>query len=187
VAVPLYGQFNINNVLAAIAVAQGQSLDFSQIQQGLRSFPGVKQRFDICTSPRSSITVVNDYAHHPTEVAATLAAARQHFSGRLLAVYRPHTYSRTKELLQDYDAAFVDADKVYLAEIESAREQGLDQSVSSQDIVNRLTQPAIFQPDRQLLLDQLKAELKPGDTVVVMTVSGYQNLAQELAAAIEGC
>jgi UDP-N-acetylmuramate--alanine ligase len=181
-AVPLYGRHNVLNALAATAVALGEGLTIEQIIAGAALFRGAYRRFNLLTEPDATVTVVDDYAHHPTEVSTTLEAARLHFAGRrVVAVFRPHTYSRTSTLLRDYQHAFGSADLVYITDIEAAREHGRDHTVSGLHITEALPMPALYAPDRADLVRRIKLDTKPGDVVVCMSVSGYEGLAEELA------
>jgi len=181
-AVGLYGHHNVLNALAAVAVALGEGLSMEQVTAGAASFRGAFRRFQILTPKNSAITVADDYAHHSTEVRVTLEAAKLHFAGRrIVAVFRPHTYSRIKALLPEYQEAFGAADVVYITDIEAAREAGANTDVRAQDIIKNLKVPAHFIADREKLADRIESDAKPGDVIVCMTVSGYQNLANELA------
>jgi UDP-N-acetylmuramate--alanine ligase len=186
VAVPLYGKHNVLNVLAATAVALGEGLTMEQIIAGAANFRGAYRRFNLLTEPEATVTVVDDYAHHPTEVATTLEAAKLHFAGRrIVAVFRPHTYSRTAALLEEYRRSFDSADLVYITDIEAAREAGHNPSgVSGLDITKALSSAALYTPDRADLIRRIKLDSKPGDVVVCMSVSGHNNLAEELAQAL---
>lgn len=185
IAVPLYGKHNVLNVLAATAVARQEGLAPDQIIAGAATFKGAYRRFNLINQPDASITVIDDYAHHPTEVNTTLEAARLHFAGRrIIAVFRPHTYSRTSALLREYQNAFGSADLVYLTDIEAAREQGSDHTVSSLDITKALPMPALFVPGRADLVARIRRDAKPGDVIVCMSVSGYDNLAADLAETL---
>ncbi len=185
ITVPLYGKHNITNALAAVIVALEEGLTMEQIIAGAGTFRGAYRRFQILTSSDATITVIDDYAHHPTEVATTLEAARLHFPGRrIVAVFRPHTYSRTQALLTEYHRAFGSADLAYITDIEGAREQGKTHSVSGLDVAKGLAIPTKFTTDRSELAAQIRAAAEPGDVVVCMTVSGYENLAGELASGL---
>ena len=118
-------------------MARTEGLSREQICDGLASFQGSMRRFQVQSAPGAAITIIDDYAHHPTAAVATIEAARQHFPGRrLIAVYRPHTYSRTLSLLPEYRAAFAGADLTYITDIEGAREAHLEASISGRDIVD---------------------------------------------------
>ena len=182
IEVPLYGEHNVLNSLAALAICLQQGVSFEQLQAGARTFLGASRRFERVSAPQAGVTVIDDYAHHPTEVAATLAAAKQHFNGRVYAVFQPHTYSRTQSLLKEYQSCFADAYKAYVVDIEGAREATVSSEVTAQSLA---TEPNVtYMPDRAELLQAIKLDAKPGDVVVCMTVNGYQQIAQELNSII---
>ena len=183
--VPLYGRHNINNALSAIAVAKNENLPVDQIQAGFVGFKGAARRFQIVSAPVSDVIVVDDYAHHPTEIATTIEAAKLHFDRRVIAVIRPHTYSRTKELLQEHRKAAGRADVAFITDIEGARETGFEATVSGGDIAKNNGQSIYYEPDRTKLVERIVAEAQPGDIVLSMTVSGYDDLAEELATRLK--
>lgn len=121
--VPVYGEHNVLNALAVIAVCQMEGFNAEDIAKHIATFPGVKRRFSI--TQVGELTVIDDYAHHPSEIRATIDAARQRFpEKKIVAVFQPHTYSRTEALLSDFADALNLADEVYLSPIfSSAREQ----------------------------------------------------------------
>ena len=124
IAVQLFGKHNVLNTLAATIVALEEGLTYTQIVDGAATFRGTYRRFNVLTPPDAPMTIVDDYAHHPTEVATNIEAARLHFPGRrVVVVFRPHTYSRTKALLGDYIRVLDAADLVYVTDIEGARER----------------------------------------------------------------
>ncbi len=176
-SVSLYGRHNVLNALAATAVALGEGLSWSELVRGASGFKGASRRFELASKPGAHITVIDDYAHHPTEVATTINAVKLHFPGRVIAVFRPHTYSRTKGLLKEYQAAFNEADAAYIGEIEGAREA--EQTVSGADIAT--ASHVHYQPDRSKLIDEVIAEAQSGDVILCMSVNGYDDLAGELA------
>jgi UDP-N-acetylmuramate--alanine ligase len=185
-AVSLYGRHNVYNSLAAIAVAVGEGVTNEQIQMGLASFSGASRRFEVVSAPQAAVTVIDDYAHHPTEIAATIAAVQEHFGRRVVAVVRPHTYSRVKELLPEYRRAVAKADLAFVTDIESAREHTAAATVSGADIARDNAKHVVFEPDRPRLLERLGKAIKPGDIVLCMTVGGYDGLAAELARLTSG-
>ncbi len=120
------GQHNIKNALAAIVVADMFGLEAEPVARALRTFRGTARRFEI-KGEASGVTVVDDYAHHPTEVRATLAAARAHYGQRRIVAYvQPHTYSRTLALIDEWPAAFADADVVLVGAVYASRERDVD-------------------------------------------------------------
>ncbi len=125
VDLPLPGRHNVANALAAVAVGQAMNLGFEEIARGLASFTGVHRRFERLGSWRGA-TVVDDYAHHPTEVAATLEAARQSYpEGRIHAVFQPHLYTRTRDLAEEFGRSLLAADRALVTDIYASREAPL--------------------------------------------------------------
>lgn len=176
--VPLYGAHNVSNATAALAVCLSQGISIEDLQAGARTFLGASRRFERVSAPQDQITVVDDYAHHPTEVAATLAAARQHFTGKIYAVFQPHTYSRTQSLLKEYQACFNDADAAYIVDIEGAREAGVSADITSEALVTESN--VHYAANRDQLIHNLKESMDPGDVLLSMSVNGYQGFAQEM-------
>ena len=183
IAVPLYGRHNVLNTLAAITAVLQQGLSFTQVLVGLASFKGAYRRFNIVSKPEAAVTVIDDYAHHPTEVVTNIEAVKLHFKHRrVIVIFRPHTYSRTKALLQEYQAAFKDADRVFITDIEGAREVGAEQIVSGNDIVQPIGSHASYEPDRSELIEHVKAVAKAGDVTLCLSVSGHKDLAANIAS-----
>jgi UDP-N-acetylmuramate--alanine ligase len=183
VAFPLFGKHNVLNALAATAAVLKEGLSLNDVIRASQTFKGAYRRFQILTPPDAKVVVIDDYAHHPTEVAATLTAAKLHFGDRrLIAVFRPHTYSRTAALLNGYRTAFSAADVVYVTDIEGAREAEVPAGrVNGQDVATQVGPKARYVTDRAQLAQDLVMSTRSGDIVVCMTVSGYQDLAGNLA------
>ena len=192
-SVPLYGEHNVLNAVASAVVALREGLSFEAVAEGFASFKGASRRFELVSKPDAGITVVDDYAHHPTEARTTIRAAKLHYPDRrVIAVYQPHTYSRTEQLLGEYATAFGDADKGFITVIEGAREQGTAGSVSGADIVKAAKQGGApghadlrYVEDRGELLDAVAKEARDGDVILSMTVSGNDLFAQELVRRLE--
>jgi UDP-N-acetylmuramate--alanine ligase len=177
------GLHNVVNSLAALVAADQLGVPFSQAQDALAAFRGMLRRFEI-KGEVSGVTVVDDYGHHPTEIRATLAAARARFPGhRVWAVFQPHTYSRVKALLDDFAGAFVDADRVIVTAIYASREHDT-LGVSSADIVERLC--AGRHRDVRLIeeLDEaalfLLANVRPGDVVITLSAGDGNRVGEKL-------
>ncbi len=125
---PMVGAHNVQNALAAIAIAREMGIADDLIRRGLASFSGVKRRFSV-TGTEGGISVVDDYGHHPVEIAAVLAAARASTGGNVIAVVQPHRYSRLQSLFEDFCTCFNDADTVIVADVYAAGEapiEGID-------------------------------------------------------------
>jgi UDP-N-acetylmuramate--L-alanine ligase len=187
VQLSLPGWHNALNATAALILADAVGAPLDACVAAGATFKGASRRFEILGSA-DGVTVVDDYAHHPTEVAATVSAGLQRFpQGRLLVVYVPHTYSRTLTLLDDYATVFSGAHLVLLGPIEPARERHLADTVSSGDVAN-LVQGVddvrvVNGSDETLRI--LVAEAQPGDAVLCLSVRGFDNLAARILSALE--
>jgi UDP-N-acetylmuramate--alanine ligase len=155
----LPGRHNVSNALAVLAVANCLGMDLEQVLAVLPRFHGVRRRFEVKGQSRG-VVVIDDYAHHPSEIKATLAAARRRYGRRTLWVFfQPHTYSRTKALLADFAASFDDADHVLISEIYAAREKDT-LGVTARDLVQ-----AMDHPDAS---EYLRGVLRPGDVLLTL-------------------
>jgi UDP-N-acetylmuramate--alanine ligase len=184
-AVP--GIHNVKNALAALVVADHLGISWSRAAGTLSHFTGVGRRFEE-KGQVGDILVVDDYAHHPTEIRATLAAARARYPGRAIwAVFQPHTYSRTRALLDDFARAFADADHVLLVDIFAAREQD-DGSIHSRDILARMSHPdAHYVGGLAEAADFLGRHLRAGDVLITLGAGdGYRIGEMVLKQAARG-
>jgi len=181
------GRHNVANALAVLAVGLEEGLEFEALTAGLAGFGGVERRFDVLGEP-GGVLVVDDYAHHPTEVRATLAAARGALARPLTVVFQPHLYSRTQLLLDDFARAFGDADKVIVAEVYGAREAPIPGVTGGllADRINELDpgKRAQYAPDRTRLLETLAAAVRPGDVVLTMGAGDIREFGETLVAAL---
>ncbi len=164
----LPGEHNVLNSLAALAVADWAGVPFNDARNALVDYRGAGRRFEV-VGEAGGVTWVDDYAHHPTEIRATLAAARRRFAGHTLWVmFQPHTYSRTRALLADFAAAFDDADHVVIVDIYRSRETP-DPSISAADIVRRMSHAdARYVPALDDAADYLCERLRPGDVLLTL-------------------
>jgi len=181
------GVHNALNATAAILMARELGSDLESCRRACATFRGPARRFEILGTFRG-VTVVDDYAHHPTECAAALAAARRRWSDRrIIAVHTPHTYSRTKALLADYRDVFSDADQLILGPIEAARERGQAATVSSQDVLTTVAAPGdkVVVASAAEAIAKIDAESREGDVVVVLSLGGFDKIASRLASALE--
>jgi UDP-N-acetylmuramate--alanine ligase len=164
----LPGEHNVLNSLAALAVADLLGVEFNTARNALAEFRGAGRRFEV-KGEAGGVTVVDDYAHHPTEIRATLAAARQRFAGRpVWVMFQPHTYSRTRTLLDAFAASFADADHVVIVDIFRSREAE-DPAISAADIVRKMSHPdARHIPGLSDAAEYLVAHLQPGDVLLTL-------------------
>jgi UDP-N-acetylmuramate--alanine ligase len=171
VEIPMLGLHNVKNALAAIAVSLELEIAFPVAAQALGSFSGVIRRFER-KGERDGIVVVDDYAHHPTETAGTLAAARQAFPGRRLAVlFQPHLYSRTRDHAQNFGRAFMAADLLVVMPVYGSREAplpGVTGALVTDAAIARGHRAAHFVAEREAVLSTLREQLVPGDVLVTM-------------------
>jgi UDP-N-acetylmuramate--alanine ligase len=176
-AVP--GLHNLLNALAAATAAHWCGVPFAQAFEALAHYTGVARRFEL-KGESAGITIIDDYAHHPSEIMATLAGARQRYPGRRIwAIFQPHTFSRTRNLLQAMSQSFADADRVIVTDIFAAREQD-DGQVSAAALVAASTHHAIrYIPTLESAAAALYQEVQPGDVVITLG-AGNSNRVGEL-------
>ena len=165
------GRHNMLNATAAVAVADVLGLDIVAAAEALSTFAGVKRRFTHVADV-DGITVVDDYGHHPTEVAATLSAAAGLDYDRVVVVFQPHRYSRTKALAEQFGGAFGDADVLYVMDVFSAGEMPIP-GISGKTVANAVAKSGKnaevnYVPNRRDLISRLVAEVKPGDLLITM-------------------
>jgi UDP-N-acetylmuramate--alanine ligase len=189
----LLGQHNLSNALAAIAVGRQLGLEFSIIAKALAEFEGAKRRFEH-RGCFNDILFVDDYAHHPSEIRATLAAARlrmqdsvlntQPHLQRIVAIFQPHRYSRTHAFLQDFAQCFTDADVVVLTEIYSAGEPNLwdigGQKVA--DLIGNYHPQVLYQPSNDAVKEGLVKILQPGDLAIFLGAGNLNKIIPEVMA-----
>jgi len=162
------GIFNVYNALATIAVAREVDMDFQAIADGLKTFVGVHRRLEVKGTVRE-VTVVDDYGHHPTEIRATLAAARHVWKGRLIVIFQPHRYTRTKALFQEFIEAFPDADILILTDIYAASEApipGVHAEILAAAIREHGSKEVLYIADFNDITDKLLAIARPGDVII---------------------
>jgi UDP-N-acetylmuramate--alanine ligase len=185
---PMAGRHNVQNALAAIAVAIELGLDDATIQKGFGAFGGVKRRFTK-VGETGGVTIIDDYGHHPVEIKAVLSAAREGVEGRVIAVVQPHRYSRLGGLMDEFAQAFNDADVVYVAPVYAAGETPVE-GVSAAALVDRLKarghRAAAEIADADALAKVLAGEAVAGDMVVCLGAGDITKWAAGLAAGIEG-
>jgi UDP-N-acetylmuramate--alanine ligase len=178
------GRHNVLNALAALTVAHLLELDLADAARALGQFTGTGRRFEV-RAEAGGVTVIDDYAHHPTEIRATLAAARARYPGRRIwAVWQPHTYSRTRTLFADFIQAFTDADAVVVTEIYKAREP--QESFSAEQVVKAMTHPAVqFVAGLPEVSNYLVSHLSRGDVLLVLSAGDADQVSGEVLARLK--
>ena len=176
------GRHNVLNSLAAVAVGLKIGLRFSEIAEGLAEFRGAKRRFQ--TKARiNGVWIVDDYAHHPTEITTTLLAARQTEPKRLICVFQPHRFSRTKLLLTEYGIAFKPADILILTDIYAAGEDpilGITGEVIRDEVEKQTKQQVTYIADMDKIARYLTEIVEPGDLVMTMGAGNIYKAGEEL-------
>jgi UDP-N-acetylmuramate--alanine ligase len=182
------GLHNVQNALASIALCDTMSVHPASIRGALQIFAGVQRRFTIRASSEG-ITVVDDYAHHPTEIQATLSGARMRFpSARIIVVVQPHRYTRVRDNLARFPESLDAADEVLITEIYAAGESPIDgihgQALVDQLIARNPTRPTSLAPALDEIAATLRPRLKRGDVVVTMGAGSVTKVSHELALAL---
>jgi len=190
IEMPMPGRHNVLNAMAAIGVALHLGIDDATIQSGFAKFGGVKRRFtkvgEIALEG-GNVTVIDDYGHHPVEVKAVLAAAREGVRGRVIAVVQPHRFTRLRDLMDEFQQAFNDADTVYVAPVYPAGEtpiEGVDADALVSGLKRRGHRAAETIADAATLATALAADLQPNDMVVCLGAGDITKWAAGLADAV---
>ena len=188
IKLPMTGNHNVSNATAAISIARELGVSEEAIRQGLAGFGGVKRRFTT-TGVVDGIRVIDDYGHHPVEIAAVLRAARQVVgTGRVIAVVQPHRYTRLRDLMSEFSSCFHDADTVIVADVYSAGEAPID-GVNKTALVEGLHRfghrSVIALEGPAQLAELVKAEAKPGDLVVCLGAGDITQWAYALPGQLE--
>lgn len=180
------GLHNVQNALAVLAVAHRLGLDLADAGETLRGYRGVQRRFEV-KGEVHGIIVIDDYAHHPTQIRTTLRTARERHPGRTIwAVFQPHTYSRTRALLAEFAASFADADHVIITDIYAAREFD-DLGVSAADIVTLMRHPdARYISGLNEVTEYLLDHLKPGDVLITLGAGDGYKVGENVLASRSG-
>jgi UDP-N-acetylmuramate--alanine ligase len=184
VSLQVPGQHNVRNALAALGVIATLKLSIKDAAVALRRFAGTGRRFDVQGEPHG-VLVIDDYAHHPTEIRATLAAARARYPGRRIwAVWQPHTYSRTRTLSTEFARAFADADEVIVTEVYAAREPHED--FSSAQIVKAMKRPtARFVATTDDATEFLLKYVRKDDVVLVLSAGDADQISEDLLNGLD--
>ncbi|MBF5077956.1 UDP-N-acetylmuramate--L-alanine ligase [Paracoccus sp. NBH48] len=185
---PMPGDHNVSNCLAAVAVARHLGIKKSEIRTALAKFGGVGRRFTR-VGEINGVTIIDDYGHHPVEIAAVLKAARQASTGRVIAVHQPHRYSRLSNLFEDFCTCFNEADVVAIADVYSAGEEPIP-GASRDDLVagliahgHRHARAILSEDDLERLV---REQARPGDMVVCLGAGTISTWANGLPARLQG-
>jgi UDP-N-acetylmuramate--alanine ligase len=181
------GEHNVLNALAAIALGLELDVAPDKIFSALESYHNTARRFEV-KAEVSGIMVVDDYGHHPEEIRATLKAAREGWQRRIVAVFQPHRYTRSRDLAEDFAGAFADADVVVMTRIYAAGEDPIP-GVSAESILQRVESErgggTMFVSERKELASRLLAVVREGDMIITLGAGDIWKTADELARMLE--
>jgi UDP-N-acetylmuramate--alanine ligase len=183
ITLPLPGTHNTHNAAAVLVVAHHLGLPVERITSALKKYSGTGRRYDL-QGVANKVSIIDDYAHHPTEIRATLSAARCQFPDRQIwAVWQPHTYSRTRELINDFKDAFNDCNHVIVTEIYASREK--KQDYSSREVVKLMHHPdARHVAELQDVSAYLIDHLMPGDVLLVLSAGDADAISKNVLDAL---
>ena len=176
------GLHNIKNALAAVTVCLEMGIDFKVISDSIAEFTGVFRRFEI-KGEKNGIIIVDDYAHHPSEIRATLEAARKGWGRRIVCVFQPHTYTRTQSFYREFGRSFGDADVLVLTDIYAAREKaipGITGKIIADAAINSGHRNVIYIEDRNEVGELVREIVREGDIVITMGAGDIWKLADLL-------
>ncbi len=182
------GEHNVLNALASIAVGLELDIPFEKIKAGLESFSGVNRRFEI-KGTYDDIMIVDDYAHHPTEISATLRGAHNAWpEKRLVAIFQPHLFSRTRDFKDEFARSFFDADMLVVTDVYPAREKpipGIDGKLIADTAINFGHRNVHYIADKQKIAEQVFDLLKKGDIVITIGAGDIWKTSQQLVDKLE--
>lgn len=174
------GRFMYHNALGAIAVAHAMGLDMEKVFASLSQFPGVQRRMEVKGIERD-ITVIDDYAHHPAEIEATIAALREQYAGRVIGIFQPHLYSRTVKLQEAFGQAFRGLDELILTDIYPAREEPMP-GVTGEILLGPVLQSgvkALYIEKEKDIVRHLLHTVRPGETVVTLGAGSIWRVGEQ--------
>ncbi|NLY60122.1 MAG: UDP-N-acetylmuramate--L-alanine ligase [Clostridiales bacterium] len=180
------GYYNIYNALAATAAAWTIGVSIDTIRESLMDFRGTHRRFEIKGS-LNDVTIIDDYAHHPTEVRATLQAARKFPHKKIWCVFQPHTYSRTKKLFYEFSESFIDADEIIVTDVYAAREKAME-GVSSENLAKAIMskgKSCRYISSFDQAVDFLSENAKPGDVILTMGAGDVFKVGDKLLKRVK--
>ena len=181
------GKYNIRNALAAIGVALELEIPFAQIKKALEEFSGVRRRFEVKGEVKG-VMVVDDYAHHPTEIEASLNGAREGFEGRIIAVFQPHLYSRTKNFYREFGCSFFEANELFVTDIYPAREEpipGVTGELIAKAALESGHRQVYYEPDMDELIKKLIETVAPGDMLITIGAGDVNQVGMRVMEALK--
>jgi len=180
------GIHNVSNSLASVAVGLELGVSFDNIQEALRDFPGVQHRFELLGNI-NDIMVIDDYGHHPTEIKATLKAARDTYNKRIIAIFQPHRYTRASLLADEFARCFYQADILVMTEIYSAMEEPIE-GTSGEVLANKTRdyghKNVIYIPDKEDITDYISGIVRPGDLIITLGAGDIWRIGKKIVGKL---
>lgn len=180
---PVPGRHNVLNSLSAIAVAMELQVPVNIIAKALSNFSGIQRRFEF-KGEAGGVKVFDDYGHHPSEITATLKAARECFNGnRIFVLFQPHRYTRTRDLMDEFAESFGNADKLFLMDIYPASERPIE-GISSEVLAKRIRDTGFenltYIPDKKEMIERIVSDLKNGDVIITLGAGDVYRMGEEM-------
>lgn len=180
---PVPGRHNVLNSLSAIAVAMELQVPVNIIAKALSNFSGIQRRFEF-KGEAGGVKVFDDYGHHPSEITATLKAARECFNGkRIFVLFQPHRYTRTRDLMDEFAESFGNADKLFLMDIYPAGERPIE-GISSEVLAKRIRDKGFenltYIPDKKEMIERIVSDLKNGDVIITLGAGDVYKMGEEI-------
>ena len=182
IALKVPGIHNVKNALASIALGDSLHIPFNKIKNALEKYEGVERRFEI-KSMINDIMIVDDYAHHPTEVLATITAAKNGWDNRIITVFQPHLYSRTRDFYKEFAEALNESDIIFVTDVYPAREKpiaGINGAIICEELKNMNHQNVYYIADKNNLIEEIKKILQPNDMVITIGAGDIWKVGNEL-------
>jgi UDP-N-acetylmuramate--alanine ligase len=182
IALKVPGVHNVKNALASIAVGHSLNISFNKIKNALEKYEGVERRFEI-KSVINDIMIVDDYAHHPTEVSATIRAAKNGWDKRIIAVFQPHLYSRTRDFYKEFAEALNESDIIFITDVYPAREipiAGISGAIICNALKNMNHQNVFYVADKANLAEEINKILQPNDMVITIGAGDIWKVSNEI-------
>ena len=181
------GEHNVLNALGAISIALELNVSFENICNGLKSYRGVRRRFEITDITNNDVMIVDDYAHHPSEVSATLKAAKKGWGRRIIAIFQPHLFTRTRDFYKDFAKSFMNADLLFISDIYGAREEPID-GITSQIIIdeckNQGHTKVYYAPDIEKISNLIISHVNANDMIITMGAGNVWRQCKTIACKI---
>ena len=182
------GDHNVLNALAAIAVGLEIEVPFEKITEGIASFTGISRRLEV-KGEVNGVIFVDDYAHHPTEIVATLEAVRSTWNRPTTVIFQPHRYTRTQALWEKLGRSFYDADKVIVTSIYAAGEdpiQGVCGELVAEAAIESGHRDVVYLSDHSAIVEHVLSNVKPGDLILTLGAGDIWKVGEEIARRLSG-